>query len=208
MLTMTDDAIEWVKIQRTHLDGGDNIAAAFEDEIKREAMDIAPYLPEGGRIVSIGTGMGGVELMLTRCYVQADQHPHLMIVDKTAEGEVRAGFGTKMTPFSNTYTAHEFLVSNGLEDEDIAIREPNPAAYYGECDVLVSFLSWCHHYPAATYGAFASRTVRPGGRLIVDVRKNTGGAVALEEYGFTQVGQIQLNGINRAKSNRLVFEKH
>ena len=56
-------------------------------------------------------------------------------------------------------------------------------------DLVISLISWGFHYPVAVYADQVREILRPGGRVILDVRKGTDGREQLEAR-FPRVLQI------------------
>ncbi len=57
-----------------------------------------------------------------------------------------------------------------------------------QVDLVISLISWGFHYPVATYLDRTHELLKPGGRLILDVRKGTGGLEEIRaKYGNATV---------------------
>lgn len=211
MLNLSPAALDWVKIQRTQVCKFDDPAAAYEAELLAEAAQIRPFIPSKvDHIVGIGSGMGGLELLIW--LGRAPPKPTLTIIDKTGDGKVQAGFVDKMATFTNTEIASEFMQMNGMDGEKLMFVEPliiEKGAFnvVEPADLVVSFLSWCHHYPVAAYGEFVKDRVRQGGVVIVDIRNGTDGVKQFADLGFREVASLTLGDINARKTKRVVFEK-
>jgi hypothetical protein len=77
-------------------------------------------------------------------------------------------------------------------------HDPLPA---GPFDLVVSLLSAGFHYPISEYSEFALRTLKPGGALVFDCRKNVDQQDFLS--GFSEVNTIS----DDTKSVRIVAIK-
>jgi len=72
----------------------------------------------------------------------------------------------------------------------------------GTVDLVVSLISWGFHYPVPVYLDQVRALLRPGGRVILDVRKETDGRAQLEARfpGVTTISETR-------KKERVVAER-
>lgn len=89
---------------------------------------------------------------------------------------------------------------------DVTGVPPDPSLSFPGLDLIISTQSWAYHYPAETYLGLAARSLRPGGRIILDLRLNhkeaSGGEQAMLEAGFHKIAVIE----RRYKWQRVVYE--
>lgn len=132
-------------------------------------------------ILDIGCGLAGITAALTVWF----DVPlvHLVDGDPRDLGERTAGFKPAGKPWNAVQDGAEVVKRNAPETEVLT-------HYAGEwiddtgVDLVVSFKSWCFHYPAEAYLRQVQHVLRPGGLLVVDIRKNTDGAAQILAAGF------------------------
>lgn len=157
-----------------------------------EAM--RPYLIEGD-CLDIGCGLGGFSALLAK---HCGGRLHLLDGTGWTKGR-RVGFGPKLEPYNDRAATERLLKANGITEWqwwNIGSSE------LPEVDVVTSLLSWGWHYPVGTYLEAVERALRPGGRLILDVRPDQAGEGDLCR-SFEYVGAYQGFG----KCNKTVWEK-
>ena len=76
-----------------------------------------------------------------------------------------------------------------MPPEKIKTINPNkaPLADAGVVDLAVSLISCGFRYPAKEYGAFFADQVAPQGRIVLDIRKGSGGIPYMREFGEVEV---------------------
>lgn len=138
-----------------------------------------------GDVLDIGCGLGGPSVFLQRLCGGT-----LYALDGTGWSPWRVGFRRSMRPYNDLALTAQLLEMNGVDDYvlidvDQAGHQPLPAV-----DNVVSFLSWCWHYPAAAYLERVRTCLRPGGRIVVDIRDDPHLTTedAFAAAGFRQLG--------------------
>jgi SAM-dependent methyltransferase len=178
-MVIPDECLPLLREQRTSYGNGD-ITAQYVNELWQTYESIRSYLPGNGRILDIGCGMAGIDVFLSLHYNGRGQ---ITLADKQeVSPEINAGFHSEAKDFSHYHdfaAASKLLESNGVTGfrcVDLNV-EPLPNE---EFDVVLSLLSWGFHYPISAY----SPTVAPGGVVIADIRRGTGGEDELNlRYG-------------------------
>lgn len=184
MLKTPKGSEDYILAQRTDykkrgsiLDFGKDLYLAYEEMV--------PFLPHGTkdtfRILDIGSGMGGIDVFLSRHYAGKAE---ITLLDKEGDpNKVTYGFvknGDDVSPYSNFDRALELLSMNSVDLSKIhthdITQKPFPDT---EFNLVISLISWGFHYPISTY---APKLVS-GGVIIADVRKGTDGMEALSEMG-------------------------
>ncbi|MEL6183369.1 MAG: methyltransferase domain-containing protein [Myxococcota bacterium] len=160
------------------------IGRLYQDDIFREYESLRPHLPPApSSVLDIGCGVAGIDALLYAHY--RDRSPEIHLLDKTAvEDRVFYQFEAKGAFYNSLEIARTTLESSGVPAERVATHEATednriPLAD-GSVDLMLSLISWGFHYPVSTYLDEAERVLRPGGRLILDVRRGTSGKVELE----------------------------
>lgn len=151
----------------------------FITSIHRDYEQIRAHLPERvGTVLDIGCGVAGIDVALHRHYIA--RPPQFRLLDKSAVSErVYYDFHAAAAFYNSLEAARRMLTSNGVSAEAIQSFEANeqntiPLAD-GNADLILSLISWGFHYPVATYLREAARVLAPGGTIIMDVRRDSGG---------------------------------
>jgi hypothetical protein len=155
------------------------------ERIEQECERLVPFLPARvSSILDIGCGNHPlIDIWLSRYY----SNPltiHLIDGDKQIRprGKEQVNFRQQTIPWRDRNAAIAMLH-----------REVAGCAVYGHppdpgltipCDLIVSRRSWGHHYPISTYIDLADRSLREGGRIIVDIRNETDGLKVFGKRGF------------------------
>jgi hypothetical protein len=163
-----------------------DIPQEYADEMRRTYDSFAHVLPgRAERILDIGCGMAGIDVHLSDHY---GHDVEIILADKEGVSPtILCGFAKSGDWFSYYHdfgAALELLDVNGVPRASVRtvdlLQEPMPDE---PVDVAISLLSWGFHYPISEYHP----NVRPGGVIIVDVRKNTGGVDLLAQRGEIQI---------------------
>jgi hypothetical protein len=154
--------------------------------------------------LDIGCGVAGIDVYLNAHY--QEQTPRFYLLDKSqVEDQVFYGFKSHGAFYNSLETAQQMLVSNQIPTERITLLEANEAGEInigGQIDLAVSLISWGYHYPVRTYLDRVHELLAPGGRLIMDVRRGTGGLEEIQSR-FAEVRMISVD----KKSDRLLAIK-
>jgi SAM-dependent methyltransferase len=184
--------------------GGDATAliAKFEAKAARDFATIEPWLPRqaaGWAVLDIGAGLGGVDIVIARS--RAVSLVHIMDGDGTAEKQ--SSFRAESRAWADRQIARSLIEANAPKDTLVVAHAPDPAGSI-PADLIISLKSWGHHYPAGVYLGLARRSLRVGGRIIMDIRKRRGGGLAaMQAGGFRCVGKAY----ETPKCERLVFDR-
>ncbi len=195
-------ALSWIKLHRTAASG--DIALAYTQMILVDYDELIKghWLPEScSDILDIGCGMAGIDVLLYRHYGK----PFLFLLDGDGQVESRAdkiNFHPEgMKPFNDMAAMKELLELNKV---DLGQVFTLPIGYEGDprrVDLCISLLSWGWHYPVKTYLDLVCRCLRPGGRLILDLRAGMGGERDLANAGFELIGTVR----SGPKGSRLCY---
>jgi SAM-dependent methyltransferase len=196
-LVVPDAALPYIEMHRSHLRG--DLKQLYAADVARDYELIKPHLPvRAGVTLDIGCGMAGIDVLLWRHY----GNPLVNLLDGTGHTEKRVLFEQAMSPYNSMSVARRLLEGNGVPADRIVEWAPDPALNLPPCDLVVSLLAWGFHFPVATYLPLVERCLRPGGRLILDVRKNTDGLELLDE----RLQPVTVMDSNE-KSDRVCYEK-
>lgn len=200
-IEISDPVADWLLIHRTHLSSQDLRGCYLIDLLQ----DISPLLPffedhQVENLLDIGCGMGGIDILLHELF---DCSVHLL--DETGDGQTRSMFHNEVQPYNDMQVATEFLRKNGVTDIHTYPADPSLTI---PCELIISLLSWGHHFPVETYLDLATRSLGEGGLLVLDIRFETEGEdFIIDNAPFTLKGRIALHGMNQKKSSRCIFEK-
>lgn len=182
------------------------ISRLYRDDILGEFESIRPHLPERpSTVLDIGCGVAGIDALL---YAHFEAHgPELFLLDKSAvEDRVFYQFEEKGAFYNSLGTARRLLESSGVPSHRISTFEATEDNRIpledASVDLMLSLISWGFHYPVETYLDEACRVLRPGGRLILDVRRGTEG-MRLLEGRLTRVATVR----DEPKFERVLFTK-
>ena len=207
LLDVAPAAVAWIRGQRTQLTGDDAaVAGGYAAEISRELDQIWPWLPMPlTRWIDIGCGMAGLSALL---YKRLRQKPEqFYLLDGTGDSPIQAGWHDRpLAPWNDRHAARALLGANGVpllrgEWLDVGTQSVDGLSV----NLIVSTLSWGHHYPVEVYGPLVASALAPGGRVILDLRNGRNGEAALQHLGLKRLAVLQLDGINAPKSTRQVW---
>lgn len=149
--------------------------AAYSEAILATYNSIRPYLPSQCRaLLDVGSGLGGIDIVLARHY---DHAARVWLLDGVEE---RPFVERHSKPFSDMGVAREYLALNGVRlagyfapDLTLTQLESGEVPISTDAfDLVVSFGAWCFHFAPEVYLAFVLSRLAPGGRVIVDVRRD------------------------------------
>lgn len=164
----------------------------FGESIFADLETIRRVLPERcTRILDVGCGVAAIDALLHRHYLARGDAVQSFLLDRSElPPAIAYGYRDTSSFYNSLEVAVELLVANGMERSHVHLLEPRPEAIQAiePVDLTVSLISWGFHYPVDTYlGAVAAAT-RPGGTVILDVRKGSGGEHEIEgAFGQVEV---------------------
>lgn len=172
---------------------------------------LKPWLPVHVRdILDIGCGYAEIDVFLAKHYLAMNYQVAVHLLDgedaDLANRKTRKRYSNNPKPWRSRFRGVDTLKAS--VPECVVYDYPADSSLTIPCDLLISTRSWGHHYPIALYLGLADRSVRPGGRIITDIRygieqgKEIGG---LQSIGFRVLSEnIELHS---QKCVRLVFER-
>ena len=166
-----DDAPMLGAVDQLGLEIARRTAGVIHAEYQTMAAVLREFAPK--RIADIGCGYGLFDLFAAR-----DLRCEVVLIDLEDNGKRHFGFQPEGAAYSNLATARRLLESNGIAAS--AIRTVNPekedVTTAGPVDMAWSYLACGFHFPVSLYIPFFARAVRPGGAVIVDLRRSSEGA--------------------------------
>ena len=136
------------------------------------------------RVVDIGCGYALADLFLYRRY-ECD----LVLIDIEESGDRHFGFAAEGAGYTSLETARAFLIANGVPEERITLVNPKltDPAEAGMADLAISLISCGYHYPVGTYEALFRDQIAPGGAIVLDIRKGSGGIAQMKAFGAVEI---------------------
>jgi SAM-dependent methyltransferase len=154
------------------------IKKLFNLDMRDEYDRIKNYLPDrASSILDIGCGVAGIDALLHEHY--QNDNPKFFLFDKTELNEkVYYGIKKEAAFYNSLSVAKSLLENNGVPPQNIHLQEADldrAIKFSEKFDLVISLISWGFHYPASTYLDRVYELLKPGGALIIDVRKGVGG---------------------------------
>ena len=183
---------------------GESPNADVDERIEADYHAMKAWLPEVATdILDIGCGFPRIDVWLARHY-GGGVNLHLMDGDKDNRHLKGAGFHQYATkPYKSRHIAAKYLRKE-LPDCGVYDYPPDQRLTI-PCDLIISRRAWGHHFPVATYLPLAERSLRPGGRIILDIRVHRETANALTARGFKILADDL--EVRSYKSKRLVLSR-
>lgn len=183
------------------------IKRLFSKDMEREYKSIKKYIPENpSSILDIGCGVAGIDIKLFSHYKEKGQEPDFYLLDKTEiNDKIYYGLENKAAFYNSLEVARGLLTANGVSDDKVHTQEATGLPVFPDkkFDLIISLVSWGFHYPVETYLNEVYELLKPGGLLIVDIRKGTEGEKLLEKKFHTRVQFIT----DEQKRRRAVIKK-
>ena len=178
--------------------------AVVRSEFDALAPVLDPVLTQTGktrrRLADIGCGYAFFDLFAARRYGCG-----LALIDLESNERRHFGFEEAGAAYSSLDVARRFLKNNGVPAKDIRTLNPqrkDPLSL-PTMHAAVSFLACGFHFPVDTYIPFFTQKVKPGGRVIVDLRARR---AAPQVAALEKLGQLQtLPG--PPKTRRVMLER-
>lgn len=168
------------------------VGRRFDADMRGEYADIRGWLPKSATaILDVGCGLGGIDVLLFDHY-QRDPDLRFFLLDRTQiGGQIDYGYRDRADFYNSFEMTRAVLTGNGVPASSVTTLEARDDAGIDlpqQVDLVISLISWGFHYPVATYLDRTYGLLKPGGRLILDVRKDTGGLEEIEaKYGNATV---------------------
>lgn len=157
-------------------------------------------------ILDIGCGCAIYDALLAQHGVKK-----FILIDGDGSRHPRKKYGGIDRPWGNVNMGVAYMTRHapGAHVSAIALNSVDQVRgmnekFKADVDLVLSIRSWCHHYPAETYAKLAWRSLKYGGRLIVDIRKGRGNFEYLVAHGFELPEQIPSHS---TKCDRWMFKR-
>jgi hypothetical protein len=152
------------------------------------------------RIADIGCGYAIFDLFAARKYGS-----EILLIDIEQNDGRHFGFEDEAAAYTSLDQAGAFLEANGIEKKKIVRLNPQKKdlSKAKPVDLAVSFASCGFHYPVDTYMDFFDKKVKPGGAVIVDLRRRTADRQAAK---LATLGKLEVLP-GHPKSRRVLVRK-
>lgn len=172
-IAVNDEQFEYLRWQKGSLfelsQDRERWQAAYEHELRQTYFEIRKYLPDPcWGVLDIGSGLGGIDVLLTRHY--ADSPPYIHLLDGEQDSpRMRLHRQT----FNNMKVARAFQIANGVRTDRFSYFTTGASNLPRPYDLVLSLGSWCFHYPPDTYLPLllSGGGLHMDSVLIVDVRR-------------------------------------
>lgn len=177
-IRVDDHHFQYLRIQKGNLD---NLArnrerwhAEYARDLERQFSSFVEYLPSScARFLDVGSGLGGIDILIRRHYDDQGQAPVVVLMDGERDPPQ---MNLHRETFNDMGVACDFQEKNGLPPARFDYRTPR-SIWPGikvPCDLVVSFGSWCFHFPPSTYlPAICNGGIVPGETIaVLEVRRN------------------------------------
>lgn len=159
--------------------GAITMAKAVRQSVKRARMHYPTIEPIFIKyhifsVLDIGCGLAVMDIMLAKF-----AHVHTFhLLDGIGKGPKQQYTASAVEPWGSVHWGYDLMRANVPEDVSItkhvvADRQDTERANRNlevPVDMVMSLRSWGHHYPTSTYAELASRSLKSGGLLLLDIR--------------------------------------
>lgn len=168
-LIVTEEAYPYLVAQRGALDDmradPSLWASRYADVINAEFLRMRPHLPARcSRILDVGSGLGGIDILLNRHYGGECDITLLDGVSDPPEVDLHR------KTFNSMAVAEEFLRLNGVRNFSYIDANDAHRICNGEKDLIISCKSWCFHYAPEKYLDLAASACHAETVIFIDLR--------------------------------------
>lgn len=168
-LLVPNSCLPQILAQRTGCKKAPDPAGAWSDSIWADWTQVAQWIPSVvSQSLDIGCGLGGFDVMLWRA-----RHPFMFLLDRdNFQEKPRYGYGDAPSAYCRFDQVEQMMRTNGVHPSMFETIVTT-AEVRGHVDLVTSFIAWGFHFPVDVYLGEVARILRPGGRLIIDIRLET-----------------------------------
>lgn len=178
-------ATPYIKLHRTNLRNHEDVPRAYAEQVRRDYELLAPHLPATlSRVLDIGCGIGGIDVLIH----QNHGRPQMDLMDGTGVAAAKFGFLERLEPYNDMQVTMDVMRMNRVDGASCLdlMSELDEGAY----DLVLSLLSWGHHYPVRIYLSRVTQALKPGGLVVLDLRKHRASAEELTVRGYQVVAEL------------------
>lgn len=150
-VVVNDTHFEYLRLQKGNLfdlcHDRERWHAAYERDLLQTYDEILKHLPDTcWGWLDIGSGLGGIDVMLSRHY--SDDPPFVHLLDGVDDA---AQMRKHRQTFNSMAVARHFLIANGVRADRIGYYTTGADNLPRPYDLVLSLGSWCFHYAPDTY---------------------------------------------------------
>ena len=142
------------------------ISKNYYDLMEKEFFLIKKYLKKEDRVLSIGSGIGGLEVLISKTF-----DTNTFFIEKNyISKKIKYGWDSKnQEAYNNLSLLADFLLNNGVNQKKFSLFDfdkndlPNI-----KFDVIISLYSLDYHYEFSLYKDYLKKIVKPESVLIFD----------------------------------------
>ena len=142
------------------------ISKSYLDLMEKEFLLIKKYSKNNDKILSIGSGIGGLEILMSK-----KLNSHVTFVEKNyISKKIKYGWDKmNLEAYNNLNLLKNFLLDNGVKKDKFAIydfdQDNLPDTKF---DLIVSLYSLDYHYEFELYKDYLNKVMKPETTLIFD----------------------------------------
>ena len=142
------------------------ISKNYLELMEKEFLLIKKYFKNNDKILSIGSGIGGLEILINKRF-----DGHISFIEKNyISKKIKYGWDKNNNEaYNNLNLLEKFLLDNGIKKDNFDIfdfdKDELPDTKF---DVIVSLYSLDYHYEFDLYKDYLSKVMKPGTILIFD----------------------------------------
>jgi SAM-dependent methyltransferase len=174
----------------------------FEEKTHRDFDSIKNWIPpKVESMLDIGCGRAAIDILFSRSYPEAEIH----LMDGDGTGKELVGFVPELKAWDDVRMAKRFVTTNVSSPDKIFVHIADPLLTIPS-DLIISLKSWGHHYPVDIYIDLVRRSLRGGGRVVMDIRRERKN----QEHGLAKMTKAGFRLVARGvyetpKCERMVF---
>lgn len=121
----------------------------YEEDLRNTYEQISAFLPsQCAEVLDVGSGLGGIDVLLLRHYAALDQATRLTLLDGHDDD---ARVKLHRLTFNNMRVARNFHWKNGTPITMLDTVRTDVQKFEREADLVVSFGAWCFHVEPMIY---------------------------------------------------------
>jgi hypothetical protein len=200
MIKISERSLAYIYEQKGELqqfmrrDGSEIWFAAYIEQLEETADVIDRYCPFPRHVLDIGSGLGGIDVLLMRRYAC-----HVTMIDGE---ESEPGCDRHNIPFCSRGAVVAFMEDNCITPDAYDYCHPGQLAS-GPFDLVISLRSWLFHYGPEQYLDYVLAETKKGALLMVDVRRSHPHWLVRLHEDFARIAVVAHND----KCERMLFQR-
>lgn len=169
-MKISDDAFKYLYVQRGEVSdslqqGRIEWERAYADSLAGIMNQITPFLPVSAKnLLDVGSGLGGIDMLIRK----ATNVKEVFLLDGA---DYPAEVVRHSTPFNSHAVTQQFWGDNGAY-RPVCIDSMEHFPEKAKVNLLVSFASWCFHFPPDTYLYDIVNHLSRNTTVVLDLRKD------------------------------------